>query len=49
MDAAYTKGDLIKINASGFFEKTTVRSEAVGFALETLTTTDDLLKIRLLE
>ena len=49
VDASYTKGDMLKINASGVFEKTTVIAERVAVALETVTTSSSLLKIYLLQ
>lgn len=47
VDATYAKGDYLKVNSSGLFEKTTVLSEMVAVSLEAVTTTDDLLKVRM--
>ena len=48
IDASYTAGDWLKCRADGDFEITAVLSERVAIALETVTTTDDLLKVKLL-
>ena len=49
VDAAYVKGDFLKINSSGIFTKATSIDEASGVALETLTTTSDLLLANVFE